>query len=143
MKCKDVMSQKIKWCTPDCTAKEAVKIMKEENCGVIPVVDEKNKIKGIVTDRDITFFLVLKDKDPEKTKLKEFMSKDVITCKENDDLDKLVHRMKKYKVRRIPIVDKEDKLQGMISLGDIAVKVPKKEHKTYEALEKISEPVHR
>jgi len=142
MKCKDVMSKNIKWCTPDCTIKDAVEIMKEENCGVVPVVDQDMHVKGIVTDRDITLFTVLQHKDPETTKLGEFMSKDVITCLDEEDFDDLVTRMKEYQVRRIPIVNKENKLVGMVSLGDVAVKAPQEEHEVYEALERISEPVH-
>ncbi|OGI01956.1 MAG: hypothetical protein A2Y25_03020 [Candidatus Melainabacteria bacterium GWF2_37_15] len=116
--------------------------MKEENCGVVPVVDQDMHVKGIVTDRDITLFTVLQHKDPETTKLGEFMSKDVITCLDEEDFDDLVTRMKEYQVRRIPIVNKENKLVGMVSLGDVAVKAPQEEHEVYEALERISEPVH-
>ncbi len=142
MKCKELMSHGTKWAYPESTVKEAVKIMQEQNCGVVPVVDKEKHLKGILTDRDITLFVVLQDKNPETTKLHEFMNKDVITCHEDEDIDFLVGKMKKYKVRRVPIVDKNNKLTGMVSIGDIAVKVPGEEHKTFEALEKISEPVH-
>ena len=108
----------------------------------MPVVDEDMHIKGIVTDRDITLFSVLQGKDPNTTRLKEFMSKDVITCLDEEDFHDLLTRMKEYQVRRIPIVNSENQLVGMVSLGDVAVKVPQEEHETYEALEKISEPVH-
>lgn len=141
MKCKDIMSKTIKWASPECTIKEAVEIMQKQNCGAVPVVDEGHHVRGIVTDRDIALFSILNDKDPHTTKLKEFMHKDVITCMEEEELDHLITRMKEYQVRRIPIVDRENHLVGMISLGDIAVKLPEEEHKTYEALEKISEPV--
>lgn len=142
MKCKDVMSKNIKWATSDCTVEDAVKIMQEENCGVVPVVDENQRVQGIVTDRDIALFTVLQHKKPETTKLSEFMTKDVITCLDNEDLNDLITRMREYQIRRIPIVDQENKLVGMVSLGDVAVKVPQEEHEIYEALERISEPVH-
>lgn len=142
MKCKDLMSKKIKWCTQDCTIQDAVHIMQEENCGVVPIVDENQKLKGIVTDRDITLFTVLQHKDPDSTKLEEFMTKDVISCLDDEDINDLITRMKEYQIRRIPIVDSENKLVGMVSLGDIAVKLPQEEHEVYEAFEKISEPVH-
>ena len=142
MKCKDVMSKNIKWATSDCTIQDAVEIMQEQNCGVVPVVDENQRIQGIVTDRDIVLFTVLQHKNPETTKLGEFMTKDVITCLDEEDLNDLITRMREYQIRRIPIVDQENKLIGMVSLGDIAVKVPQEEHEIYEALERISEPVH-
>ena len=142
MKCKDVMSKNIKWASPESTIKEAVNIMEQENCGAVPVVDQNMRIKGIVTDRDITLFTILQHKDPDTTQLKEFMSKDVITCLEEEDFHDLLTRMKEYQIRRIPIVNKENQLVGMVSLGDVAVKVPQEEHEAFEALERISEPVH-
>ena len=142
MKCKEIMSHKTRWCTPECTVKEAVQLMQEHNCGAIPVVDEDMFVQGMVTDRDITLFVILQGKSPETTKLGEFMSRDVITCYEDETLDELVSKMKKYKIRRIPIINSENKLEGMISLGDVAVKAPTEGYETYETLEKISEPVH-
>jgi len=142
MKCKEIMSHKTRWCYPESTVKEAAQVMQEQNCGAIPVVDKDMHVQGIVTDRDITLFVILQGKKPEITMLKEFMNKDVITCYENESLDELISKMKKYQVRRIPIIDSENKLEGMISLGDIAVKASTEEHKTFETLEKISEPVH-
>ena len=142
MKCQQLMSHVTKWAYPESTVKQAVQLMKEQNCGAIPIVDKEMRLKGIVTDRDITLFVILQGKDPETTKLQEFMNKDVITCSETDELDEAISRMKQYKIRRIPIVDSQNKLKGMISLGDIAVKAPQEEHKAFEALEKISEPVH-
>lgn len=142
LKCKDVMSHKIKACYPHSTVKEAVSVMKEMNCGVVPVVDENYMVKGIVTDRDIALFVVLQNRDPETTRLEEFMNKDVITSSEDESIDDIVKKMKYYKIRRIPVVDNHGKLIGLISLGDIAVKVPEEEQMVYEAIEKISEPVH-
>jgi len=142
MKCKDVMSKNVKWLHPDNTIEDAVNIMQEQNCGAVPVVNGDMRIEGIVTDRDITLFTVLQHKDPESTRLGEFMTKDIITCLADEDLENLVKRMREYQVRRIPIVDSNNKLIGMVSLGDLAVKVPQEEHEVFEALERISEPVH-
>ena len=141
MKCKDIMTKDIKWCVPECSVKKAVQIMEVQNCGVLPVIDEEMHVQAIVTDRDITLFLGLQDKSPEKVQLKEFMHKDVITCQEEQDLDELISKMKQYKIRRIPIVDSENRLKGIISLGDIAIKAPSEEHKIYEVLEKVSKSI--
>lgn len=143
MKCSELMSHGTKWAYPDNSAKKAAQIMKEQNCGAIPVVDKNMHLQGILTDRDIALFVVLQGKNAEKTTLQEFMNKDVISCYEDEDLDTLINKMKQYQIRRIPITDRKNKLKGMISLGDIAVKAPKEEQKTFEAIEKISEPVHK
>lgn len=139
MKCSHIMTKNIKACHPESSIKEAVQLMKQLNCGVIPVVDDDNVLLGIVTDRDIVMYTVLNDKEPELTFLREFMTTPVFTCNANDDLDTAIHKMIKHQVRRIPIVDNNHKLLGLISLGDVAVKA-KEEHETFEALEHISEP---
>jgi len=140
MKCRDIMTKYLKMIHPDSTVKDAVQIMKDLNCGVVPVVGTNNEIMGIVTDRDITIYTVLNNKDPEKTKVSEFMSKPVITCKADDDIDLAIEKMKNNKIRRIPIVDDNNRVIGIISLGDVAV-ISKEEHETFEALENISSPV--
>jgi CBS domain-containing protein len=142
MQCSKIMTKNIKALHPESTAKEAILLMKELNCGVIPVVDRNNTLKGIVTDRDIALYIVLNDRDPEDTTLNEFMSTKLITCHPDNDVDIAIHKMSRYQVRRIPVVDDEFKLVGLISLGDVAVKV-REEHETYNALEHISEPVTR
>lgn len=140
MKCREIMTEHIIACHPESTVKEAVQLMNELNCGVMPVVDQDNVLQGIVTDRDVVFYTVLNDKEPELTFLNEFMTKNVITCHADDDLDTAIHKMSKYQVRRIPIVDENYKLLGLLSLGDVAVKA-REEHETFEALEHISEPL--
>ena len=140
MKAKDIMTKYIKMCCPDCTVKDAVQIMKELNCGAVPVINENNEVIGIVTDRDIALYIILNNKDPETSRVSEFMSKHVVTANVNDDIDDVIDKMKNNKIRRIPVVDENNKIAGIISLGDIAV-MSREEHETYEALENISEPV--
>ena len=140
MKCSDIMTRDIKPCYPESTIKDAVHLMKHLNCGVMPVVDRNNTLKGIVTDRDIAMFTILNEKNPDDTLLSEFMTTELVICHENEDIDNAIHKMSKYKVRRIPVVDKDYKLVGLISLGDIAVRAHE-EHETFEALEHISEPI--
>lgn len=138
MKCSEIMTKQIISCQQDSTVKDAVQLMKQLNCGVMPVVDKDNVLQGIVTDRDIVFYTVLNDKEPELTYLGEFMSKDLITCHADDDLDTAIHKMSKHKVRRIPVVDDNFRLIGLVTLGDVALK-SHEEHETFEALEHISE----
>ena len=140
MKCRDIMTKYLKMCRADGNATDAVKIMEELNCGAVPIVGENNELMGIVTDRDIAMYTTLHSKSHEKTLLKEFMSSDVITCHPDDDIDDAINKMKDYKIRRLPVVDDDNKVIGMISLGDIAV-ASGEEHEVFEALENISFPI--
>lgn len=127
-------------CTAMCTAKEAAQIMKKMNTGAVPIVDAHDKVLGIITDRDITLHTVAEGKDPSKMKIMDFMSKHIVTMNEEDLVDDAIRKMKDNKVRRLPIVNDEDKLVGILSLGDIAV-LSNKGQGTLDALEQISEPI--
>lgn len=140
MLCKDIMTKSVKMCNANCSAKEAAQIMKKINTGAVPVVDAHDKVLGIITDRDIILHTVAEGKDPSKVKIIDFMSKHIVTMYQDDHIDDAIRKMKENKVRRLPIVDDEDRLVGIISLGDLAV-LTNTEHETYQALEEISEPV--
>lgn len=140
MKCKDIMTKSIKMCNNTCTAQEAAQIMRKINSGVVPIVNNNDQVTGIVTDRDITLHTVAEGKDPSKIKIQDFMTKHVVTVQENELIDEAIKKMKENKVRRLPVVDNQNKLKGIISLGDIAV-LSEQEHQTFEALEQISEPI--
>jgi CBS domain-containing protein len=140
MKCQDLMTKHIKMCTPECSIKDAVQLMQDLNCGAIPIINDDHEPVGMVTDRDIALYTILNNKDPQKNKVSEFMSKPVITCFENEDIDTAIQKMKEYKIRRIPVIDEKNKISGIISLGDIAV-ISNEEEETFEALHDISTPV--
>lgn len=140
MKCRDVMTKQVKTCKTDSTAKNALRIMHDWECGVVPVVDEHNKLAGIVTDRDIAIYTGQRDQRPAEILLNEFMTKPVLTCHANDHINTAIEKMKEYKIRRVPIVDDDNHVVGLISLGDVAV-ITHEEHETFEALEEISSPV--
>lgn len=138
MKCKDIMTKHLMSCTLECSAKDAAHIMKEIDAGVVPVVNASNQLSGILTDRDITIYTVAEGKRPETVNVQEFMTKSVITVYPDEDIDVAIRKMEEYKIRRIPVVDDENRLLGIISLGDIALQAHK-EHETFEILEKVSE----
>lgn len=140
MQCRDLMTKYLKMCRPEGSAKDAIKIMSELNCGVVPVVNENNEPVGIVTDRDVALYIVMNERNPEKTKLQDFMTRDVITIQADEDVDNAITKMKEYKVRRLPVVDDNNHIIGILSLGDIAVGSGE-EHETFEALESISFPI--
>lgn len=141
MKCKDIMTKSLNICDTSCSAQDAAHIMKEVNTGAVPIVDKNEKIIGIVTDRDITLKTVAEGKSPSDVKIKDLMTKNLVTVHEQDSIDEAVKKMREYKVRRVLVVNDENKLAGIISLGDIAVLSEMDEHQKLEALEEISQPL--
>lgn len=137
MKCWDIATKNIKTCTPECTAKQAAQIMKDINTGIVPIVNAKNEIQGVVTDRDIIIRTIAMNKNPKDVHIKEFMSKPVITAHAKDNVTAVAKKMKKNQLRRIPIVDDANKLVGMISLGDMAV-TAEEQQEACKILEKVS-----
>lgn len=139
MKCKEIMTKSIKTCDYNCSAKEAAQIMKKFNTGAVPVVDAMKKPLGVITDRDITVNAVAESNHPENVKVLNLMTKHIISVHEDDSIDVAAQKMKEYKVRRILVVDDEDRLKGIISLADFALQA-KDEHEAFEILEKVSGP---
>lgn len=117
---RDVMTINPSTCRENHTVYDAVRIMKREDCGVVPVVDELDRCIGIVTDRDICLHAILEHLDPEETPLSHFMSTDVVTCKETDDIETVLDIMEREQIRRIPVINDDDALTGIISEGDLA-----------------------
>lgn len=140
MKCKEIMTKSIKTCDYNCSAKEAAKIMKKFDTGVVPVVDAMKKPLGVITDRDITINAVAESNHPEDEKVLNLMTRHIISVHEDDSIDVAAQKMKKNKVRRILVVDDEDRLKGIISLADFALQA-KDQHEACEILEQVSEPI--
>lgn len=123
---KDVMTPNPTSCKTTSSVREAVEVMKREDCGVVPVVDEQNKCVGIITDRDICLKVILDRKDPNTTTLQEVMTRNPITSRPDESLDTIIQKMEKYMVRRIPIVDENNYCKGIISEADLALKADDK-----------------
>lgn len=123
MKCKDVMTKNPKSASSSASAQQAAQLMKQENIGILPVIDEKTqKLAGVVTDRDLCLGVIASGKNPSEAKLSEFMSKNPFTCNPEDDLQKAEQYMKQHHVGRIPVVDQNGTCIGIISQADIAIK---------------------
>lgn len=121
MKVKDVMHPKAKVINFSHTVEEAAKIMKQEDCGSIPV-EKNDKMVGMLTDRDIAIRVVAEGKDPRKVKVEEVMSEGINYCFDDEDLREVSEKMVNRQHRRLPVVDRNKRLVGMVSLGDIAAK---------------------
>lgn len=114
----DIMSKDIKFCTPHDSITTAAKIMRDIQCGSVPVC-EGNKVVGIVTDRDIVINIVAEGKDGNSTHCHDCMSTDVITCSTNTDVHECAKMMADHQIRRIPVVENGN-IVGIIAIGDLA-----------------------
>lgn len=133
----DVMTREVRSLPPTETVLKAAQAMKELDVGVIPVCDGQNLV-GMVTDRDIVLRSVAEDCIAHDTPLSKVMTQDAVSCFEDQSIDEAAQAMRDAQVRRMPVVDRQKHLVGMLSLGDVATKAD--EQQAGEALEDISEP---
>src|SRR5262245_59097171 len=118
-KCADIMTNDPVCCAPGDVVERAAELMKQNDVGPVPVVEQK-KLVGIVTDRDLALKVLAEGRDPKKTKIQEVITRQVVTCRTNDDVQSALDAMSEHQVRRIPVVDEQDRLVGMIAQADVA-----------------------
>lgn len=118
MKIKDVMTKNPVYCTPETKLDTVAHLMLEHNCGEIPILDDRDELIGVVTDRDIACRGFTHGHNPFDVPVREIMTTEVVTTTENEDVDLALIRMQDSKVRRLPVV-RGDKLVGIISLADL------------------------
>lgn len=141
MRVQDVMTKNPSSVTPAATAREAAQLMKNEDTGVIPVVEEQGskRLVGIVTDRDIAIRVVAEGKGGE-TRVSDIMSAGrIATCGLEDNVDDVMNAMAKEQVRRIPIIDERGALLGIVAQADIVRKADDN-RKAERTVEEISKP---
>jgi CBS domain-containing protein len=138
-KCEEVMTKSPVCCLPEDTVAKAAQLMKRENVGSIPVIENEKtrKLVGIVTDRDLTLKIVAKGLDAKSTKMEGVMTRKLVTCRAEDDLQKALDAMSEHQLRRIPVVDKDNKILGIIAQADVATRVDKPK-KTAAMVKEIS-----
>lgn len=96
-------------------------IMAQVDCGVLPVLGQGDVVVGIITDRDVCLAMARRDVRPSEIAVQEAMSTDVHTCRPDDDLDAALATMRRRRVRRLPVVDDERHLKGLLSLDDVTL----------------------
>lgn len=134
---KELMSRDVKVISPDATIREAAQQMLNGNFGMLPV-GENDRMIGAVSDRDIAIRAVAEGKDGS-TKVRDVMTADIIWAYEDDSVDAAAELMSKHQIRRLPVVNVDKRLVGIVALGDFAV--DKSDIKTAgEALSEISKP---
>jgi CBS domain-containing protein len=138
MELRDIMTRNVEVVNGNASLKEAATKMKKLDVGLIPVCDG-DRLNGLLTDRDITIRATANGRDPSKTKVNEVMSTDIAYCLEDQAVDEAVILMEARQIRRLPILNQDKQLVGIVSLADIAVHVGDRDL-TGETLEEISEP---
>ena len=121
-KAKDIMTRNPRCCKLTSSVLEAIEVMREEDCGIVPIVDENEKCVGVITDRDLCLHVIPARRDPGYTELQEIMTRNPVTCSDEDNMDDVLKKMKNKMVRRIPVVDVNNKCIGIISEVDIALR---------------------
>ena len=141
MKCGDVMTKDPSCCVPTDSAARVAKVMKTEDVGSVPVCESRQsrKLVGIITDRDLALYVVAESRDANTTHVQDVMTKEPCTCHPEDELQKALDAMQRYRVRRIPILDGQGQLVGIIAQADIAIRGEEPE-KVAETVEEISKP---
>jgi CBS domain-containing protein len=137
--CGDVMTRNVVCCVPEDTVEDAARIMKREDVGPVPVCKDPDsrRLVGIVTDRDLAMKVIAEGRDPRRTRVADVMSKDLVTCREEDSVEEATSAMSRHQIRRIPIVDDSNCVIGIIAQADVATRMGEPE-KTGDVVEEIS-----
>jgi CBS domain-containing protein len=117
-KIQDLMTKNPRTVTADATIAEAAKIMRDEDTGVVPIV-EGDQLAGVITDRDIAIRAVAEGKDGQ-TKVRDIASQDLVTIDPQQGLDEALRLMAQHQVRRLPVVEEDGKLVGIVAQADVA-----------------------
>jgi CBS domain-containing protein len=140
MKVKKVMTADAGFCSAAENLTKAVEIMWQRDCGAVPVVDAENKVVGMITDRDIAVAAASRNRKPSQIKIGEVMSNRVFACQESDDAEVTLKKMRRAKIKRLPVVSENGALVGIISITDLILKAPKLKKKVFSVLKAIGKP---
>jgi CBS domain-containing protein len=138
MQLREIMTSDVECIGPDNTLREAAEKMRALDVGPLPVCDN-DRLVGILTDRDIVVRAIAEGHDPRTTAVREAMTESVDYCFEDDDTAAAARKMRERQIRRLAVLNRDKRLVGIVSLGDLAVKTGD-DAETGETLEEISEP---
>jgi CBS domain-containing protein len=118
----EIMTSRVKSCGADTDLAAVAKTMWDCDCGVVPVIDETQKVIGMITDRDICIASATRSETPAQLRAREVMTHgEVHACSPDDDVRTALRTMKKHRVRRLPVLDRQQRLLGILSLNDLVV----------------------
>lgn len=138
MQVKDIMTPQVEVIHPDATVTEAAKKMSRLEIGPLPVCDG-DRLVGMVTDRDIIVRAIAKGRDPNTIKVREVITPEVVYCFEDQEVKTVAQMMQLRQIRRVPVLNHDKRLVGIVSLGDLAVETGN-EKLAGKTLEHVSEP---
>jgi CBS domain-containing protein len=138
MQLREVMTRNVETVRPDASLEEAARKMDDLNVGPLPVCDG-DRLVGLVTDRDITVRATAAGKDPRSTPIREAMSQDLVYCYEDQDVQDAAQLMQDKQIRRVPVLNRQQRMVGIVSLGDIAAE-GRDDRMSGETLGRVSEP---
>lgn len=121
MKVSELMTPDVVSCTPDTNLAEAAHLMWDRDCGVLPVVDTAGHVSGIITDRDICMAAATKDRVASRISCAEVMARKVHGVAPTDEVTSALKTMREHKVHRLPVIDDNGQLKGILSMNDIVL----------------------
>jgi CBS domain-containing protein len=134
MKVQDLMTSEVKSCRPETNLAEAAAMMLEYDCGALPVVNHEHRVIGMITDRDIAIAAATKARLASEIRVSEVISRKVYSAMPDEDIHTALKIMRHEKVRRLPIVNRDGMLQGILSLNDIALRAEEEEGRRHPDL---------
>ena len=143
MKIREVMSPNPVCCLPTDSAQRVARTMCDHNIGSVPIVIDQDarKLVGVITDRDLCCSVVADGLDPKATAIEKFMTLNPVTCREGENVENCERLMQEHQIRRIPIVDAEDRVIGIVAQADLALKdKPERVSKTVAEISKPADP---
>jgi signal-transduction protein with cAMP-binding, CBS, and nucleotidyltransferase domain len=140
MKVRDVMTANPVCCSPSDTAQKVARVLCDNNIGSVPVVEDQQsrKLLGMITDRDLCCQVMAEGLDPKNTTIENYFTSDPVSCRDGDNLAKCEEAMQQHQIRRIPIVDGEGCVIGVVAQADLALK--EKPEKVSKTVAEISKP---
>ncbi len=140
MRVKHVMTRNPSCCVVSDQAPRAAGIMRDEDTGIVPVIDNEQSLGlvGVVTDRDLCLSVVAEGRDPRAIAVDACMTRTVVSCSPNDSVTKVIQLMKENQIRRVPVVDEQGRLQGIVAMADLVSRGDLKPAETHETLKRIS-----
>lgn len=119
MKVTSVMHEGVQWVSPSTSIAEIARIMRDHDIGAVPV-GENDKLIGMVTDRDLVCRMLADGRDPRKATARDVMTSGIAYCRAEQELDDALAIMQEKQIRRLPVIDKNKRMVGMLSLGDVS-----------------------
>jgi CBS domain-containing protein len=140
MKVREVMTSDPVCCVPSDNAQKIAQILRDHNIGSVPVIadQQSRKLIGMITDRDLCCTVVADGLDPKKTSIESYISGELVTCRDGENLDNCERAMQDHQLRRIPVVNAEGQCIGIVSQADLALK--DKSEKVSKTVAEISKP---